>query len=152
MKSSIHSIILFLSSLFNYSTAISIDSLNSMTTTNSLSESELLYDWRFTGTLFVLETSPLRLTISNFFQLNTWGHSPYVHPLWREDRSVVYNCCWPSPAQSFSGPSPAELMTTFYSQIRDSPNLQGQVPLFISPTMRVAQLYPQAPSPLRFSL
>jgi hypothetical protein len=22
--------------------------------------------------------------------------------LWLEDRSVVYNCCWPSPAQSFS--------------------------------------------------
>jgi hypothetical protein len=26
----------------------------------------------------------------------------------------VYNFCWPSPAQSFSGPSPAGLMTTFY--------------------------------------
>jgi hypothetical protein len=24
--------------------------------------------------------------------------------LWREDRSVFYNCCWPSPAQSFSVP------------------------------------------------
>jgi hypothetical protein len=30
------------------------------------------------------------------------------------------------------------------SQIRDSPNLEGQVPLFISPRNRVAQLYPQA--------
>jgi hypothetical protein len=28
------------------------------------------------------------------------------HPLWREDGSFVYNCFWPSPAQSFSGPSP----------------------------------------------
>jgi hypothetical protein len=36
------------------------------------------------------------------------------HPLWREDASVVYNCCWSSPAQSISGPSPAGLMTTFY--------------------------------------
>jgi hypothetical protein len=26
--------------------------------------------------------------------------------LWQEDRSVVYNCCWPSPTQSFLGPSP----------------------------------------------
>jgi hypothetical protein len=34
--------------------------------------------------------------------------------VWREDGSVVYNCCWPSPTQSFSGPSPAELMTIFY--------------------------------------
>jgi hypothetical protein len=29
-------------------------------------------------------------------------------------------------------------------QIRDSPNLEGQVPIFISPRNRVAQLYPQA--------
>jgi hypothetical protein len=31
-----------------------------------------------------------------------------------EDWCVVYNCCWPSPAQSFSGPSPMRLMTLFY--------------------------------------
>jgi hypothetical protein len=36
------------------------------------------------------------------------------HTLWREDGSVVYNFCWSSPAQSFSGPSPAGLMTIFY--------------------------------------
>jgi hypothetical protein len=30
------------------------------------------------------------------------------------------------------------------SQIRDFPNLEGQVPVFISPRNRVAQLYPQA--------
>jgi hypothetical protein len=30
------------------------------------------------------------------------------------------------------------------SQIRDSPNLEGQVPVFISPRIRVAQLYPQS--------
>jgi hypothetical protein len=35
-------------------------------------------------------------------------------PLWREDGSVVYNCCWSSPAHSFSGPSPAGLMSIFY--------------------------------------
>jgi hypothetical protein len=34
--------------------------------------------------------------------------------LWREDGSVVYNCCWPSPKQSFSGPSPMGLVTIFY--------------------------------------
>jgi hypothetical protein len=43
------------------------------------------------------------------------------HPLWWEDGSVVYNCCWPSPAQSFSGPSPAELITTFYCLRYESP-------------------------------
>jgi hypothetical protein len=30
------------------------------------------------------------------------------------------------------------------SQIRDSPNLEGQVPVFIYPRNRVAELYPQA--------
>jgi hypothetical protein len=34
--------------------------------------------------------------------------------LWREDGSVVYNCFWSSPGQSFSGPSPVELMAIFY--------------------------------------
>jgi hypothetical protein len=34
--------------------------------------------------------------------------------LWRENGSDVYNCCWPSPAQPFSGPSPVELVTVFY--------------------------------------
>jgi hypothetical protein len=32
----------------------------------------------------------------------------------------------------------------FLSHIRDSPNLEGQVPVFISPRNRVARLYPQA--------
>jgi hypothetical protein len=35
-------------------------------------------------------------------------------PFWREDGSVVYNCCWASPAQSFLGLSPAGLLTIFY--------------------------------------
>jgi hypothetical protein len=54
-----------------------------------------------------LATDPLRPTTSNFiFQLNTCGYCPYG--------SVIYNCCWSSPVQSFSGPSPTGLMTTIY--------------------------------------
>jgi hypothetical protein len=34
--------------------------------------------------------------------------------LWREDGSVVYNCCWPSPMQSFSVRNPLGLVTIFY--------------------------------------
>jgi hypothetical protein len=34
--------------------------------------------------------------------------------LWRQDGSVVYNCYWPSPAQSFLGPSAVGLATIFY--------------------------------------
>jgi hypothetical protein len=34
--------------------------------------------------------------------------------LWWEVGSVIYNCYWPSPAQSFSGPSSVGLVTIFY--------------------------------------
>jgi hypothetical protein len=43
------------------------------------SSSVLLYDWRFTTNHFVLVTSPLRFTTSNFiFQLNTCDYSSYA--------------------------------------------------------------------------
>jgi hypothetical protein len=35
-------------------------------------------------------------------------------PLWREDGSVFYICCWPLPSQSFFGPSPLGLASIFY--------------------------------------
>jgi hypothetical protein len=44
----------------------------------SQTESALLYDCRFTANQFVWATSPLTLTTSIFFQMNTCGHSPYV--------------------------------------------------------------------------
>jgi hypothetical protein len=40
--------------------------------------------------------------------LLTWGI------LWQEDGSVFYNCCWPSPEQSFLSPSPVGLVTILY--------------------------------------
>jgi hypothetical protein len=43
-----------------------------------LSESELLYVWRFTANQFILAPHPLRLTTRIFSQLNTCGHSPYI--------------------------------------------------------------------------
>jgi hypothetical protein len=47
------------------------------------------------------------------------------HPLWREDGSVVSECCWSSPAQSFSGLSSAAFMTIF---LRDSPTWRVRSP------------------------
>jgi hypothetical protein len=44
-----------------------------------LSESELLYDGRFTANQFVLASNPLRITTSNFiFQLKPCSYSPHV--------------------------------------------------------------------------
>jgi hypothetical protein len=52
---------------------------NSLTATESESESDLLYDWLFATNQFVLAPSSLRfMTRDFFFQLNPCGHSPYV--------------------------------------------------------------------------
>jgi hypothetical protein len=65
--------------------------------------------------------------ISSSWRQATWDSRPVIlcsnwtlaviilmlHPLWREGGSVVYNCCRSSPAQPFSGPSPAAIMTIF---------------------------------------
>jgi hypothetical protein len=67
------------------------------------------------------------------------------HPLWREVGSVVFSFCWASPAQPFTGLSPTGLMSIFYCLcFWNSPNPEGQVPVFISPRNKVAQLYSQA--------
>jgi hypothetical protein len=50
-----------------------------------------------------------------FFQLNTCGYNPHVTSFLTRRWVCRFNCCWPSPMQSFSGPSPAGLITIFYS-------------------------------------
>jgi hypothetical protein len=66
------------------------------------------------------------------------------HPLWREVGSVLSSFCLTSPDQPFSDLSRTELMSIFYClYFWDSPNLEGPVPVFISPRNRVAQ-FPRA--------
>jgi hypothetical protein len=48
------------------------------------------------------------------FFLDSYGFVDMGRSLWREDGSVVYNSCRPSPAKSFSGASPLGLATIFY--------------------------------------
>jgi hypothetical protein len=45
---------------------------------------------------------------------DNYGLAFVGRPLWQEDGSVFCICCWPLPAQSFSGPSPLGLPTVFY--------------------------------------
>jgi hypothetical protein len=94
----------------------------SVSQSESESESELLYDWRFTASQFVLATSPLRPTTRIFiFQLNISGYRPYVTSFLTREWVCCYSCCWSSSAQSFSDPSPAGLMTTFYCLKLETP-------------------------------
>jgi hypothetical protein len=44
-----------------------------------------------------------------YYLCDSYGLDIVGRPLWREDGSVFYICCWPLPAQSFFGPSPLGL-------------------------------------------
>jgi hypothetical protein len=46
--------------------------------------------------------------------------------------------------QSLNGPNRVEPVTILYCPIRDSPKMEDQVPILISPRKKVAQLYPRA--------
>jgi hypothetical protein len=102
---------------------------------NSQSESELLYNWRFTINQFVLALSPLRLTARNFFfHLNTSGHSPYV------TSSLTRG--WVCRLQLLLALANAFILRSescrthdhiILSQIRDSPNLEPRSPYLYPP-------------------
>jgi hypothetical protein len=114
------------------------------------SESKLLYDWRFSANQFVLATSPLRLTTSNFiFQLNTCGYSSYV--------TSFLTTGWVCHLQLLLALASAVILRSesrgahdhiLLPQIRDSP-LEDQVPVFLNPRNRVTRFYPQALDSLR---
>jgi hypothetical protein len=98
-------------------------------------ERELLYSWRCTANNFVLATSPLRLTTSNlFFQVNTCFHCSYVSSSlargWVCGLQLLLVLARVVNLRSDSRGTRDQVLL---SQIRDSPNLEGQVPLFISP-------------------
>jgi hypothetical protein len=73
------------------------------------------------------------LLLQCIFGLHLVGRTP-----WLEDGSVICS----HNSLSFLGPSLAELMTTTYCLIWDSPNPEGQVPLFIFPRSMVASYIP----------
>jgi hypothetical protein len=117
--------------------------------TGDLSESELLYHWRFNANQFVLATSPLRPTtricMIFIFQLNACSYNPYVI----SSLTRVWICHLQlllvlASAVILRSESRGTHDHISLSLIRDSPNLEVQVSVFISPRDRVARLCPQA--------
>jgi hypothetical protein len=60
------------------------------------------------------QSTRLGLTTRSWLLSDSCGFVDLGRPLWREDGSAVCNCYWPSPEQSFSGPSPVGLVAIFY--------------------------------------
>jgi hypothetical protein len=115
-----------------------------MNTFKAESESELLYGWQFTANQFVLATSPLRLTTNNFiFQLNTCDYSPPV--TFSLTRGWVCRLQWLlvlARAVILRSESRGTHEHILLSQIRGSPNLEGEVPVFISPQEQGGPIIP----------
>jgi hypothetical protein len=104
-------------------------------------ESDLLHDWRFTANHYVLASSPWRLTTSSFFNLNTCSYSPYVPSSVTTEWGLAFTIAAGPRQRSHSRIQvPRDSWNILLSRIRDSLNLEDQVPLFISPTNRVTQL------------
>jgi hypothetical protein len=102
---------------------------------SSESETESLYDWRFTANQFVLATSPLRLMTRNFiFQLDTCGYSPYVTSLTKGWVCRLQLLLILDSAIILKSESRGTHDHILLSQIRDSTNMEGQVSVFIYPS------------------
>jgi hypothetical protein len=79
-----------------------------------VSKSKLCYGRRSVGQSVLVSSTHLGPKTRFLLLSDSCGFVDVRHPLWRVDGSVVYNCFCSSPAQSFSGISPAGLMTIFY--------------------------------------
>jgi hypothetical protein len=74
----------------------------------------LYYDRRSAGQSVLEQSTHLGLTTRSWLLSDSCGCVHLGRPFWREDGSGICNCYWPSPAQSFSGPSPLRLVAIFY--------------------------------------
>jgi hypothetical protein len=80
-------------------------------------KSKLCYDRRSAGQSFLEQSTHLGLTTRSWLLSDSCGFVDLGRPLWRGDGSVVCNCYWSSPAQSFLGPSPVGLVAIFYLRL-----------------------------------
>jgi hypothetical protein len=84
-----------------------------------VSKSKLHCDWRSVNQLSLGVRPHLGIMTRYLLLSDSYGIVVVGRPLWREDGSVFCICCWTSPAQSFSGLSPLDLATIFYSLFWD---------------------------------
>jgi hypothetical protein len=97
-------------------------------------ESELLYDLRFTANRFVLATSPLRLTTYNFiFQLNTDCYSPYATSSLMREWVCHLQLLLILASAVILRPESRGTHDVLLSQFRDSPTWRARSPYLYPP-------------------
>jgi hypothetical protein len=74
----------------------------------------LCYNRRSVGQSVLKQNTHLVNKIRFSLLSDSRGFVDVGRSLWQEDGSVVCNCCWPLPVQSFSDPSPVGLATIFH--------------------------------------
>jgi hypothetical protein len=88
-------------------------------------ESELLYDGRFTANQFALAPSPLTHD-QRLFQLNRWGHNPYVTSSLTGRWGYLLSMCLVRLSRCFSryilGTDPTQNIFTYSSNRIDGPH------------------------------
>jgi hypothetical protein len=67
-------------------------------------KSKLCYDQWSVGQSVLVWSVHLRPKTRLVLLSHSCGFFDVGRPLWQEDRSFVYNCCWSSPAQSYLCP------------------------------------------------
>jgi hypothetical protein len=113
------------------------------------SKSKLCHDWRLvsqSASVSIPSGAQNQIFITVRQMRVCWCGVPFL----TGDGSVVCNCCWSSTAQSLSGPSPRRTHDhILLSQIRDSPNLEDQVPVFTPKTGWPSYIHPGTGSSFR---
>jgi hypothetical protein len=86
-------------------------------------ELKLIYDQQSVGQSVLVSGAHLGPSTNFFFSLKFPGRVC----------NLLYNWFWALQERSLLGRSPTELTAIFYCLIWDSPNLEGQVPVSVSP-------------------
>jgi hypothetical protein len=106
-----------------------------------VAESESLYDWRFNRQSLRLGDKPLEINNQHIFQLNTCGHCPYVTSfLTRGGVCLSQLLLVLASAVILRSERRGTHDHILLSQIRDSTNQEGQIPIFIFPRNRILKL------------
>jgi hypothetical protein len=126
------------------------DCLTATSTHNWLDKTKSRYDRRAVDQSVVMLTPHLGPKTRFLLPSDCCSFVYVGRSLWQEEGSVVYNCCWASPAQSFPDHSPAGPRTIFYClRFETPPTWRARSPYLYPPEQGGPALPPGTGFPFR---